>query len=340
MLSTLLLLAIFKVMPEEPRIEPASLITPPIPVPEIPPVAKGVEEKHLDANTKYLRELQRMEQQNPDNFFTVLFQNLQEALMNSIFAAAWNYVRSLNPKTTAAGLVALIVQGALALGIEIPETTRVALAGVFYAIIFNYSSIAWNWQKVVGIALMFLSFALTPLLSAAGLAISPQLALIVQAVIEQLVGALLQDAKEELMPSGGLRAAGLILILWLFGSSTVHAQDTLTSKIPCGFEVYSTHITVKYDSAYCEKLNAWGTYNHRQALIRLNNAQDTDKDRLHETFYHELTHCILENIERRDLSRNERFVAVFSRALRQALASMQYDYPQAPSIPQQRVYPD
>lgn len=327
-------------MSEEPRIDPAPMLTPPIPAPEIPPRAKGVDEQSIEANTKYLRDLQRMEQQNPDNFFTVLFQNLQEALMNSIFAAAWAYVRSLNPKTTAAGLVAMIVQGALALGIEIPETTRVALAGVFYAIIFNYSSIAWNWQKIVGIVLMFLSFAFTPLLGAAGLIVSPQVALIAQAVIEQLVGALLQDAKEELMPSGGLRAAGLIIIVWLFGSSVVYAQETPTHKIPCGFEVYSTHITVTFDSTYCEKLNAWGTYNHRQALIRLNNAHDTHTDRLQETFYHELTHCILENIERRDLSRNERFVSVFSRALRQALASMQYDCPQAPSVPQPRVYHD
>lgn len=43
------------------------------------------------------------------------------------------------------------------------------------------------------------------------------------------------------------------------------------------------------------------------------------------TFYHELTHNILDTMAEFDLSKNEKFVSTFSSFLNEALGSMQFD---------------
>ena len=45
---------------------------------------------------------------------------------------------------------------------------------------------------------------------------------------------------------------------------------------------------------------------------------------LHETFWHELTHAILENMERHDLNNDENFVEEFAHRLAKAIASARF----------------
>lgn len=253
-----------------------------------------------------------------------IFTKLQEQIMQGFIGMVWNHIRILNPKTTAVGLVALITHIVVAIGWEITPEIKIGLTTVFYTLFANYASVNWTWQKIVGVVLMVASFALNPILGAAGFTLSAPTILIVQGFIDQIIGGLLQDARETLRPSQSSNAslaAPILAFFLLFASASAFAQE---NRIPTQFQVFSRTITVKYDSAYCEKHNAWGTYHHREALIRLNNSDNPDKDGVQSTFYHELTHCILEHIERNDLSRNERFVALFSRVLMQALATRRY----------------
>lgn len=344
-------------MNEEPRIEPAPMLTPPIPAPEMTPkrvvlpqsVVSAIKMRHEQLAEAELNAYQKLYEQGTYTHEEIrllvaagkitepknIFQIIQEQGMSKILEFALSCVKS-NWRTTVAGVSVFAATTLANWGIHLPQSDVESIIGIGYVAIFGLSDFRWNLPTVLGVLLLVLSFFVNPILVGLGVAISPGTVLVVNQLIQAAISFLLKDQEQKFR--NPLPAAILVAALFL-APSLSHAQDT-PSKIPCGFDIYHTHITVKYDSAYCEKINAWGTYNHRQALIRLNNAQDTHTDRLHETFYHELTHCLLETVERRDLSRNERFVAVFSRALRQALASMQYDCPQALLTPQPRVYPD
>jgi hypothetical protein len=126
-----------------------------------------------------------------------------------------------------------------------------------------------------------------------------------------------------------LRYIVLLVGLFLFTASA-EAQfrqnvDSLQAhRIPTEFRVFGSLVVVEMDSTYCNQENAWGLWNVQRRLIRLNNSQDVACELLEQTFWHEFTHCVLEHIERDDLSRNEKFVRLFSRGLQQAFATMRF----------------
>jgi hypothetical protein len=124
----------------------------------------------------------------------------------------------------------------------------------------------------------------------------------------------------------------LLVCLTLFTLHTAPTQaqfkqnvDSLqTHRIPTQFRVFGSVVVVEMDSAYCNRENAWGIWNIQRRLIRLNNSSEVAQELLEQTFWHEFTHCVLEHIEREDLSRNEKFVRLFSRALQQSFATMRF----------------
>lgn len=56
-----------------------------------------------------------------------------------------------------------------------------------------------------------------------------------------------------------------------------------------------------------------------------NEIYEQSKESMTNTFYHELTHSILDTMGEFDLSKNEKFVSTFSSFLNEALGSMRFD---------------
>ncbi len=92
-------------------------------------------------------------------------------------------------------------------------------------------------------------------------------------------------------------------------------------KIPKKFKLFGTTINVIWDN---KRLNDNGTYGHSDygksevVLSTTQGLDDLSEDRMADVFYHERTHSILDAMNERDLSNNEKFVDVFSKLLRQA----------------------
>lgn len=65
----------------------------------------------------------------------------------------------------------------------------------------------------------------------------------------------------------------------------------------------------------------YGLSDYAKSEITLSTTQGIDElseDRILDTFYHERTHAILDAMNERELSNNEKFVDVFSKLLRQS----------------------
>lgn len=78
-------------------------------------------------------------------------------------------------------------------------------------------------------------------------------------------------------------------------------------KKPVEFQILSSTIKVKNN---CE-MSEHGEYCHDTLTIRIR------KDAHEATFWHEVTHCILDHLGYEDLSKNEQFVDQFGQCLRQ-----------------------
>ena len=92
-------------------------------------------------------------------------------------------------------------------------------------------------------------------------------------------------------------------------------------QIPKKFKLFGATINVVWDNKRLQDLNAYGLFEYGQGKITLSTVdglEKLDEDRILDCFYHERTHAILEAMHERELSKNEDFVDVFSKLLRQA----------------------
>ena len=94
-------------------------------------------------------------------------------------------------------------------------------------------------------------------------------------------------------------------------------------------------IEVRFDKSLSEDSDCRGMSKVRENLIILQ--IDTEQYRvpdtqLEQTFFHELVHTILDNMNEYKLSKNEKFIEVFSGILHQALTTFEYEDDDKPEI--------
>ena len=70
---------------------------------------------------------------------------------------------------------------------------------------------------------------------------------------------------------------------------------------------------------------ATSTVNIARTYMNNNEIYEQSKESMTNTFYHELTHSILDTMAEFDLSKNEKFVSTFSSFLNETLGSMQFN---------------
>lgn len=92
-------------------------------------------------------------------------------------------------------------------------------------------------------------------------------------------------------------------------------------NVPNKFKLFATEIKVVFDNKRCNDLEIYGYCEYGRSLITLSTTQGTEKlshDKIKDTFYHEKVHMILDHMNKSDLSKNEEFVDVFAKLLRQS----------------------
>lgn len=98
-------------------------------------------------------------------------------------------------------------------------------------------------------------------------------------------------------------------------------------RIPNKFKLFGTTYDVVFENENLNDAKSYGDCNYSKSLIRLSTTHGVhslSKDRILDTFYHERTHAILDMMNERDLSNDEKFVDVFSKLLRQAIETEEY----------------
>jgi len=98
-------------------------------------------------------------------------------------------------------------------------------------------------------------------------------------------------------------------------------------KIPKRFKLFSTTYTIVWDNKRMNDRREYGLCDYSKSEITLSTTIGTEglsEDKILDTYYHERTHAILDMMNERDLSSNEKFVDVFSKLLRQADESSEF----------------
>lgn len=111
-----------------------------------------------------------------------------------------------------------------------------------------------------------------------------------------------------------------------FSITTATSEDE-GLDIPKSFKLFGTTIDVVFDEARMDDKKAFGTSEYGKSLISLSKRDgldDLSEGKIMDTFYHERTHMILNSMNENELSRNEKFVDVFSKLLRQADETAEY----------------
>lgn len=99
-------------------------------------------------------------------------------------------------------------------------------------------------------------------------------------------------------------------------------------NIPKKFKLFNTTYTVVFDNEKMDDRNAYGVSDYSASKIILSTKDginDLSIDRIADTFYHELTHAILDMMHERELSKNEKFVDVFGKLMRQAIDTAEFE---------------
>lgn len=99
-------------------------------------------------------------------------------------------------------------------------------------------------------------------------------------------------------------------------------------KIPKEFQLFGQTIKVKFNNKKCGDREAYGSLTFVENKILLATEFDGEKiqkDRQERTFFHELCHAILDNMNEHDLSKDEKFVHNFASLLHQALKTSIYE---------------
>ncbi len=92
-------------------------------------------------------------------------------------------------------------------------------------------------------------------------------------------------------------------------------------KIPKTFKLFGTTYKVVFNNERLNDRQEYGLCDYSKSEITLSTTEGTtelSEDKIMDTYYHERTHAILDMMNERDLSANEKFVDVFSKLLRQA----------------------
>lgn len=92
-------------------------------------------------------------------------------------------------------------------------------------------------------------------------------------------------------------------------------------KIPKEFKLFGTTYKVVWDNKRMNDKNYYGECDYSKSEITLSTTDGTrelSKDKVLDTYYHEKIHAILDMMHERELSKNEQFVDVFAKLLRQS----------------------
>lgn len=98
-------------------------------------------------------------------------------------------------------------------------------------------------------------------------------------------------------------------------------------KIPLRFKLFSSTIKIKWENERMNDKGRYGEADYSTLQITLSTTNALDKlsdDRILDTFYHEKVHMILDSMKEHDLSKNEKFVDVFGKLLRQSDETAEY----------------
>lgn len=108
----------------------------------------------------------------------------------------------------------------------------------------------------------------------------------------------------------------------------IHTEHSLGFRIPSCVKLFGTVIIVEFDEKLVTDHDCVGISMYREARIKIQPdtpAYPRTQQQIEHTFFHELTHFILDAMVESELRTNEKFVDVFSGLLHQALTSMEYD---------------
>ena len=92
-------------------------------------------------------------------------------------------------------------------------------------------------------------------------------------------------------------------------------------SIPKSFALFASKINVIFNNRRMNDKEVYGLSDYSKCEITLSKTDGVEKlskDRILDTFYHERTHMILDYMQEYELSKNERFVDIFSKLLRQS----------------------
>lgn len=101
----------------------------------------------------------------------------------------------------------------------------------------------------------------------------------------------------------------------------------MTGRIPKKFKVFASTINVGYDNTRLSNEGVLGDCSFTDSQITICSkykGEDINKCVIADTFYHEKTHIILDAMGEHELSKNEKFVEVFARLLRQSDESAEF----------------
>jgi hypothetical protein len=101
----------------------------------------------------------------------------------------------------------------------------------------------------------------------------------------------------------------------------------MKTKIPKEFKLFATTYNIKWDNLRMNDKQMYGLCDYSRSEITLSTSDGVEalsNDKIIDTFYHERTHAILDMMNERELSQNEKFVDVFSKLLRQADESAKF----------------
>ena len=99
-------------------------------------------------------------------------------------------------------------------------------------------------------------------------------------------------------------------------------------KIPTSFQLFGSDWSILWDNKRMQDRESYGTSSYATKEITLSNIQESDtlaEDKINQTYFHELTHAILDSMHEYDLSNNEKFVNIFSELLYQSIKTAKYE---------------
>lgn len=98
------------------------------------------------------------------------------------------------------------------------------------------------------------------------------------------------------------------------------------TRIPKSFTVGGQDIEVAIvESIPCDKLGECTLWNGNMSIAKTYKGYPQTQSSKNNTFFHELTHLILDTMGEYELSQNEKFVSTFSGFLTEAIRSFKYE---------------